>query len=345
MTNQLKLSICIATYRRAQYIGQTLDSIIPQLNEHVELVVVDGASPDDTAAVVQSRVDRGARVRYFRESTNSGVDQDYDKAVGYAVGDYCWLMSDDDLLVSGAVDRVLRELEAQPDLVVANAKVMNADLSIDLNPRLLDVSTDQRWDSSGGEGLFAQVGAYLSFIGGVIVRRAFWQARPREAFYGSLFIHVGVLFQSPAVERGCVIAEPLIVIRYGNAMWSGRSFEIWMFKWPQLIWSFRHFSEASRTRVVTRFPFLSAKRMFFWRAVGSYSLSEYESYLHGAPPLRRGLVQKLIARIPGRLANLICGVYYLMLPRKQAGMQVYDLARAGHSSGLSRWLAQSRRWG
>ena len=47
------LSICIATYNRASYIGETLDSIIPQLDDDVELLVVDGASTDNTEDVVR----------------------------------------------------------------------------------------------------------------------------------------------------------------------------------------------------------------------------------------------------------------------------------------------------
>jgi abequosyltransferase len=339
----MKLSICIATFHRGDYIGQTLDSIVPQLSEQVELVVVDGASPDNTEAVVRERMQHSSRIRYVRESKNSGVDQDYDKAVGYAVGEYCWLMSDDDLLLPGAIDRVLQVMPAVPDLVVANAKVMNADLSADLDPRLLRVDTDQRWEAQGGEGLFSQIAAYLSFIGGVIVRRDFWQRRERQPFYGSLFIHVGVLFQSPAVERAVVLADPLIVIRYGNAMWTSRSFEIWMFKWPQLIWSFGHFSEGARQRVVLRFPFTSLKQLLFWRAVGNYSRAEYERFLRGQPQLRRGLMQAFIARLPGKFVNLCCGLYYMLLPRKKSGMQVYDLARASHATGLSRRLAQARQ--
>ena len=41
MTQPL-LSICIATYNRARFIGETLDSIIPQVTPAVEIVIVDG---------------------------------------------------------------------------------------------------------------------------------------------------------------------------------------------------------------------------------------------------------------------------------------------------------------
>ena len=42
-----KLSICMATYNRGKFIGLTLDSIMSQMRSDVELIVVDGASPDD----------------------------------------------------------------------------------------------------------------------------------------------------------------------------------------------------------------------------------------------------------------------------------------------------------
>jgi glycosyltransferase involved in cell wall biosynthesis len=339
----VKLSICIATYNRGRFIGETLESIVGQLRDGVELVVLDGASPDDTPDVVSRYGAAHAGIRYIREATNSGIDQDYDKAVGYAQGEYCWLMSDDDLLVPGAVDRVLRELDGRVDLVVVNSSVKNAHLSQDLRPRLLDIREDQRHDAPGGVALFAQVANYLSFIGGVVVRRAFWQARERSPFYGTLFIHIGVLFQDPPVEKAVVLAEPLIVIRYGNAMWSSRSFEIWMFKWPQLIWSLRHLPAAARSQVTAPHPFRSPKRLLFFRAIGSYSRAEYAKFLREHLVRCSRIVPALIAMTPGRLANFICGLYYLLRPRKAAGMELYDLARADHSARLTRSVASGRR--
>ena len=46
------LSICIATFRRADYIVETLDSILFQAPPEVEILIVDGASPDETFSVM-----------------------------------------------------------------------------------------------------------------------------------------------------------------------------------------------------------------------------------------------------------------------------------------------------
>ena len=48
------LSICISTFNRARYIGETVESIVSQLSDSVELVVLDGASPDDCKITAES---------------------------------------------------------------------------------------------------------------------------------------------------------------------------------------------------------------------------------------------------------------------------------------------------
>ncbi|MFZ2649350.1 MAG: glycosyltransferase family 2 protein [Burkholderiaceae bacterium] len=338
----ISLSICIATYRRADFIERTLDSILPQLRSDVELLVVDGCSPDNTPEVMARYTTEHPRLRYVREEVNSGVDGDYDKAVFYARGEYCWLMTDDDLLVEGAVQRVLSHLR-DVDLLVVNAEVRNKDFSCVLVPRALAVDQDKRFDEPSGERFFAEVAAYLSFIGGVVVRRLWWLQRERVTYYGSLFIHVGVLFQAPAVSRVHVIADPLLVIRFGNAMWTARSFEIWMFKWPALIWSFGHFSSASRSAVCAPQPYLSIKRLLWFRAVGGYSIAEYRRFLLSRGTRLSRVAASAIARTPGKFANFCCALYYVVRASKAAKMELYDLSRSGNATPLARRAATMRQ--
>lgn len=333
-----RLSICIATYNRGGFIAQTLDSIITQLDARFELLVVDGASPDNTASVVERYLSTDCPIRYFRESENSGIDGDYDKAVGYARGEYCWLMTDDDLLEPGALTRVLAALVDAPDLVVANARVLTADFSAVLMDRFLGIAEDRDYDS-GSEAFFADIANYLSFIGGVIVRRTLWLHRNRSDFYGTVFIHVGVLFQSPPIGRIKVIADPLIRIRYGNAMWTSRGFEIWNFKWPALIWSFSGYSDAAKAKVSAREPWRNFRKLIYARAIGSYSMPEFRRLIadkaHGGAT-RPAL---LIARMPGPVANAISGLYCILVNRN-ARSSAYDLARSKHSTWISRLAAR-----
>lgn len=336
-----KLSICIATYNRGAFIAQTLDSIISQLGPQVELLVVDGASPDDTAAVVAPYLLPGRPLRYIRESINSGVDADYDKAVGYASGDYCWLMTDDDVLGPGAVERVLQAIVHSPELVVVNAQTRDADLNKVLNERLIDIHEDQTFNNDT-PSVFTLTAGYLSFIGGVVVRRDLWMRRERERYYGSLFIHLGVLFQAPLHGRVEVIAKPLISIRYGNAMWSARGFEIWMFKWPDLIWGFDVVSDDVKLGVVRREPWRSPRQLLFGRAIGSYGLAEYRRFIpaSGSPAVR--LLASAIAVTPGRFVNALCGIYCL-LRKPNNPATTFDLARSRFATAPSRWANVARQ--
>ena len=127
------LSICIATYNRAGFIGETLDSIIRQLTDEVEIVVVDGASTDATRTVMERYAADCPGLRYIRLPEKGGIDQDFCKAVEYARGEYCWLFPDDDLFKPGAVQRVLDELRNSYSLVIVNAEVMDRCL-LDLAP-------------------------------------------------------------------------------------------------------------------------------------------------------------------------------------------------------------------
>jgi abequosyltransferase len=335
----VRLSICIATLNRARFITETLDCILGQIEGGVQLVVVDGASSDNTAVVMAQYCSRYPEVIYRRELTNSGVDADYDKAVGYATGEYCWLMTDDDLLKPGAVRRVLAAIVGNPDLVVVNAEVRSADLSELMEKQRLDLFSDVQYTSASKEQFLKDAGAYLSFIGCVVIKRDKWMSRSRSAYFGSLFIHVGVIFQKPSIGNVTVISDPLIQIRYGNAMWTSRGFEIWMFKWPQLIWSFTEYSDDAKRAVCRKEPWRSAKALFHHRAMGSFSINEFYKFWPKADRSLQNSLAWLISRFPAAVANFIM-VFYFSLKSKTSGMALYDLLHSRYATPASVKLAE-----
>lgn len=335
-----RLSICIATLNRGAFIGETLDTIVAQLRDDTELLVVDGASRDDTTKVVSRYAAADPRVRYICLSVNSGVDRDYDIAVSHASGEYCWLMTDDDLLKPGAVDRVMAVLDGNVELVIVNTEVRTVDFSGTLRPALVATGTNLEYAPEDADRLLIDTAHALSFIGCVVVRRSFWNARDRVAYYGSLFIHVGVIFQA-RTPLTHVIAEPLITIRYGNAMWTPRGFEIWMFKWPSLVWSFGSVSVRAKARISAPEPWRQLRKLWLYRSIGGYAMAEYDQYLasHSMSAYKR-LLSRAIAMIPPGLANamssLYCGVF-----ARHARMNIYDLSRSPHASFISRVVARS----
>ena len=334
-----KLSICIATYNRGEFIAATLDSLGRQLRSDVEVVIVDGASTDNTAEIIQPYLRQHRQLRYFREPANSGVDADYDKAVGYAAGEYCWLMTDDDVLHRNAVDRVLSAISDGPELVVINAETRTHDLSRVVERRRLALRSDRTY-AKATDDFFTDCASYLSYIGAVVIRRAVWLSRERSKYYGSLFVHVAVIFQQPVVENIRVVAEPLIIIRLGNAMWTPRSFEIWSFKWPQLVWSFDGFSQEAKQAVCDREPWRRLNSLVYNRAIGAYSVEQYRTCVSRRGDAKARALAYLVGRIPGFVANWV-SVIYVIASRKREPLAVYSLLSSPYSNLGSRILARA----
>lgn len=303
------LSICIATYNRAGFIGETLDSILAQLEDDVELLVVDGASTDNTESVVREYARREPRLRYVRLSAKGGVDQDYDKSMELARGEFCWLFTDDDLLKPGAVAGVKAAVQRGYDLVVVNAEVRNRDLSVVLGRRRIAIEEDKAYIPDHTERLFVDALTYLTFIGGVVIRRDVWLSRERKSYFGTEFVHVGVIFQNPLPGPSFIIAEPYIIIRFGYGQWKKRSFDIWMFKWPNLVWSFKEISDEAKMSVISREPWRNFRNLIIQRSDGGYDLQSYRHYFSTMRlPAPWKLCAMLIACFP---RAIIIGFHYL----------------------------------
>ena len=322
------LSICIATYNRAGFIGETLDSIIRQLTDEVEIVVVDGASTDTTRTVMERYAADCPGLRYIRLPEKGGVDQDFCKAVEYALGEYCWLFSDDDLFKPGAVQRVLDELRNGHCLVIVNADVMDRDFSSLLHPSMLDTREDETYGPDDMEGLFRRIVPSISFIGSVVIRRETWLEREHDRYFGTEFIHVGVIFQEPLPGSSRIIGQPYVTIRYGNAQWTSRSFEVFMVKWPRIIWSLDRISAQAKRKRVKPEPWRRLKTLRFYRALGSYSRDMYEKII--APSNASGpwkLAALAISLLPQPAFNAYM-LWYLKTFKKKKIMAIYDLSKS-----------------
>jgi glycosyltransferase involved in cell wall biosynthesis len=306
----MKLSICIPTLNRGAFIGQTLESIVSQAEPGVEIIIVDGGSRDDTERIVRGYQERFPALRYEREvpelvtaPSAGGFDQDCMRTVELASGEYCWLMTDDDVLVPGAIRKVLAQLEDGHVLVVPNAEVRDAKLERLIEERRLKLYQDKTYGPAESDEVMVDVGGYLSFVAGVVIRRDFWLEREKEPYVGMGYIHMFVIFQAPLPGTCRVIAEPLISIRFGNAHWSSLWFRFRMIDWPDLVWSFSAYSPTARNRVCPR-GLRGTLRLLSARAKGYYELEQYREW---TSRVRLSLMNRLLARLvlamPGKLLN------------------------------------------
>lgn len=308
------LSICITTYNRGDFIGATLATIVDQLGPDVELVIVDGASTDNTSVVVASFANEAAGIRYFREAHNSGFDADLEKAIGYASGEYCWLLSDDDFVRADAVRNIIDALKGDEiDLLLVEHDVIDASLKKMLRTDRFPFRGERIYEPADANELLADAGSMASFIGSTIIRRSAWTSRAKEPFIGSMFVHVGVIFQQPAMNRVKLLAEPLVTLRAGNNAWRPRGFEIWAFNWPRLIWGLNGYSDDAKKAVVLREPWRDPVWLLAFRGLGAYNYQQYKKHLANESIGFWRFLLVVISVFPGRLANFmaVCALAFL----------------------------------
>jgi glycosyltransferase involved in cell wall biosynthesis len=321
----LRLSICIATYNRAGYIAETLDSIISQISDEVEIVVVDGASTDGTKEVMDEYLLRCNQIRYIRLPVKGGVDHDYNQAVEFAEGEYCWLFTDDDLLKAGALEQVLFEISKGYSLIIVNSEVWNQDFTKRFFEKHLSDKAQAVYEPSEFNDFFQHCVQYLSYIGAVVIRKNIWKERDKTSYYGTEFVHIGVIFQKLLPITIRIIANPYIKIRYGNAQWSSRKFEIWMIKWPRLLWSFDLISQASKQKLIAQEPWRNLKLLFVYRSLSAYNIAVLQKLISKHTiSCSWLLIATCISLFPVKLANRIIIIYYA-LGGKTKDLIYYDL--------------------
>ncbi len=197
------LSICIPIYNFAKFIPETLDSILSQdgANE-IDIIILDGASTDNTAPIIESYQKKHANIHYVRAPERGGIDRDMAKSVEPARSDYCWLFSGDDIMRPGAIRRVLTEIQGGCDLYLCKHMEYMADTGKWIEWPTVDAPAGAVFelsDEAARRDYFSRAvntEAFFSFIGGLIVRREKWNSVPlNEEFVGGCWAHAARLFE------------------------------------------------------------------------------------------------------------------------------------------------------
>ncbi len=115
------VSCIVPVYNGEDYLSQTLDSILAQTYEPLQVIVVDDGSTDGTPAVAERY---GARVQYVRQA-NAGQAAALNRGLELARGEWAAFLDADDLWEPHKTMQQLELLRAQPELGGAVTMVQN----------------------------------------------------------------------------------------------------------------------------------------------------------------------------------------------------------------------------
>lgn len=106
------LTIAIPTYNGGKTICNMLNLLLPQCdNNQVEILISDNCSTDNTEAIIRTYKEKWKNIDYHRNKENIGPDANFLQCMKMANGIFTWLVSDDDVVMEGAVVQILHFLK------------------------------------------------------------------------------------------------------------------------------------------------------------------------------------------------------------------------------------------
>ena len=110
------VSVVIPCFNYARYLPDAVNSVLSQDGVVVDVIIVDDASTDDSAAVAHALSRADPRVRVVVNPTNAGAVTTFNRGLAEVTGEYIVRLDADDLLTPGSLRRSVAVLQQLPDV-------------------------------------------------------------------------------------------------------------------------------------------------------------------------------------------------------------------------------------
>ena len=111
------VSVCIPAYNNADTILETIQSVLTQTYQNLELIVVDDRSTDDTYQVVKTFAKQAGddRLHLYQNEKNLGMAGNWNHCMELCKGDFIKLLCADDLIHETLLAREVEIMERYPE--------------------------------------------------------------------------------------------------------------------------------------------------------------------------------------------------------------------------------------
>ncbi len=114
--HQGTFNVVIPCYNYGHYLPSCVRSIVEQPGVDVEVLIIDDCSTDGSAAVAVDLGRQYANVSVVCHEVNQGHVATYNEGIDWATGDYFILISSDDLLAEGSLERARAVFDEHPNV-------------------------------------------------------------------------------------------------------------------------------------------------------------------------------------------------------------------------------------
>lgn len=140
MSNLPLVSICIPTYNGALFLQESLQSVLDQTYQNIEVVISDDASTDGTLELLENFKEQVTCPITIHHHTPSGIGANWNNCVRNSKGTYIKFLFQDDILLANCIERMV-----QVALIQENVGLVYCKREIIYNK---DNKYDARWVSN-----------------------------------------------------------------------------------------------------------------------------------------------------------------------------------------------------
>jgi hypothetical protein len=138
------VTVVISCYNYGRYLRQSVQSAVSQDGVHVDVIIVDDASTDNSVEVARELAAIHTNVKVLAHEDNQGVVKTFNDGARAATGEFLVRLDADDLLTPGSLKRSVRLARAYPTLGLVYGHPLHFDGDSLPHPRL-DASAWTVW--------------------------------------------------------------------------------------------------------------------------------------------------------------------------------------------------------
>ena len=113
------VSIIVPCFNQANFLKESLQSVLDQTYENWECIIVNDGSPDNTEEVANKWCEKDSRFQYIIK-TNGGLSSARNAGIKIAKGEFILPLDADDILVETYISRLLPELISDSSLAIVS---------------------------------------------------------------------------------------------------------------------------------------------------------------------------------------------------------------------------------
>ena len=110
------VDVVVPCYRYGLYLRECVQSVLSQADVASRVLIIDDASPDDTASISDQLAAEDSRITVIHHRANMGHIATYNEGNAWTSAPYYLLLSADDYLLPGALQRAVRVLDRHPEV-------------------------------------------------------------------------------------------------------------------------------------------------------------------------------------------------------------------------------------